>query len=1242
MLRIRAVATLLLISFSSGLFALGLGKLDTKSALNEPYEASIPVNGTEDELLGLTIALGSPEQFDRAGIARTAVLLGLTFELVDEEGSEPFIKLSSREPIREPFLNFLLDVNWPTGRLLREYTVLLDPPLYDSTPVMASPSAPSTPAMPEPAGEMPESTPSQDTVTSAASPAVAATASGDLGPIGANDTLWSIASNNLPSDAVSVQQMMVALLRTNPDAFIDGNINLLKKGAVLRFPGADDLGTISRDSALSEVRRQHQIWEDYRAQAGLAPAPRPSGAAAPATASSSSGPPDEGGDPDARLELVAPGGATAASGSSDASEAAGSDLLSEALDAKSQENDELLAKLTEAEEIIDLLQRQLNLRDDELAELQARLRELGVEAEVSAPIEMPAEAGDAATEVEELVQQPESEIVDEPAVMEPEPEAVEPEATDEQSVAELDQAETSTPLELAPEPVPAFPLNLVPQSIAGLVPGGALTILGVVGLILFVLFVLVVQALVKSFAARKVEVADEPESVSVAASEDITDTATPEDDDGDSEAITEIGDDDSDAFEEEDSTVVAAAEATEEAEEPEDDPLEEVNVYLAYERFDQAEELVKKVIAENPDVHQYKARLLEVYYSANDKPSYEATAKELYDAVGEDDPLWQTAVAMWSEMSPERALFEEGGEAEPGEATADDAKAFVDITADEGGDDDGDLDFDIGASDDSGDDDVLDLTATAETPDVGGDADADGSAGDADIIDLTATTDADSVEQTLAAESTDEILDLTSTEEIEQAATSNEGDDVFDLTSTEEIEQAASADSDDVLDLTGGDDSDDVLDLTGSDAGGEDVLDLTGTVDEPAGTADEGDDGLDFDLRDTAEISGEVAALSDGGGDEDVLDITGEGGGDDAGGDLLDITGGSDDVVELGDDEDGGDLLDVTKTGDLSSVVDEDLLNVTSPGMGNEAELELDDAPAEEETPSVDLDITTEAEGDDLDFDISDTVAPAFDSGDESADAADAGDDDGDLDFDIGGLADTSDGSDTIQRDGAETMTSLDLNQASSDSGPSIDADADVDLTLETEAQTIDVTSSLDDDSTLNVVEETNDAGGLEITLSSTAPGIGDDDDGVGELDIELGLDGDSDMDGLGADDALDITGGDDDASLDELTVDMDDLGAGDDVLDITAGDAGDHLDTLILDEDEDADEDGADKTIVMPQADNVEMQSADDEADTKLNLAKAYIELGDKDGARTILQEVQSDGTDAQKAEASDLLGQL
>ncbi len=738
MLRNRAVALILGLFASPLVIALGLGTLQSSSSLNEPFTGRIELIGASaGDFDALTVKLASLEQFKRAGISLNPLLYQLKFSLEENRSGKDFISITSKDPIREPFLNFLVELNWSNGRLLREYTVLLDPPLYDANRRRAQAT---TAAAPAPAATSPQAATAPP--APAPSPSVASYSAGNqYGPVTSTDTLWSIASSIRPDESVTVQQMMLALLRENPEAFGEGNINLLRRGAVLRLPDADSLRTISAGEAFAEVQRQHQLWENYRNQIAEVPTSQPVGA--PAAATDDTAPAAPGSAADSRLELIAPGG-TDSGGSPGRGAAGGSDLLREEIDARAQQNDELSGKLLEAEEIIDLLQRQVNIKDEELAALQARLAELGIEHGDAGMVEDDAASSDdpdmADDEPDEEVLAGD-EVVDDSdldADSDDDMVAVDDEVADE---AADDTGPAPTAASEQPTPARAFPHSLIPEHIAAMVPGGALTVLGLIAAAILGLFAAVIGFLMKS---RGGESESRP-AVSVAKakaapeidSEDPTVTAPTDIPDDDSEAVTEIGaSGDAQSEFDPNATVEAAADgdaaftttATDLPAMPaapgadEEDPLEEINVYLAYERFDQAEELVKRVIGQYPDRHEYKLRLLEVYYSSNDRAEYENAARDLFDAVGDSDPLWESAVAMWTEMSPDRALFAEGAVADV-EPAGEAAKTFVDITGDaeasEAGErtlahapgGDSEPDFDLA---DSGDDDVLDLTATTD------------------------------------------------------------------------------------------------------------------------------------------------------------------------------------------------------------------------------------------------------------------------------------------------------------------------------------------------------------------------------------------------------------------------------------------------------------------------------------------------------------------------------------------------
>ncbi len=259
--------------------ALGLGEIDVRSRLNQRFVASIPLSAlAADEAESVRVALASNAEFDRAGIERGDYLSTLTFNVVND--GNPRIEISSSQVVREPFLNFLLSVNASSGRLLREYTVLLDPPGVGAAPESARPipvpapapvSSPSefyqtaeeakrpvvsasAPAASKPA---PALTPVPAASGAAAPAPVAAPTAlgeGEYGPVQSGETFWSIASRLRPEAGVTMDQMLLAIYENNRESF-DGGINGLRRGAVLKVPSPDSIRAVSPAAAKAEVAR---------------------------------------------------------------------------------------------------------------------------------------------------------------------------------------------------------------------------------------------------------------------------------------------------------------------------------------------------------------------------------------------------------------------------------------------------------------------------------------------------------------------------------------------------------------------------------------------------------------------------------------------------------------------------------------------------------------------------------------------------------------------------------------------------------------------------------------------------------------------------------------------------------------------------------------------------------------------------------------------------------------------------
>jgi len=259
--------------------ALGLGEIHLNSALNQPMNAEIElIAAAPDELNALRATLANRDAFTRYGIDRPPFLSSLTFSVGKGKDGRQALLVRSTDAIPEPFVTFLVEVNWSRGRLMREYTVLLDPPVYtpgeaasNAAPIAAAStaaaaadtgaSAPSRPASPPISAPSARSyNPNRSSAGAASDSAVSSGASGgNTYRVGGGDTLTKIARSLRAGSPAEVDQTMIALYRANPEAF-GGNINILRRGAVLRVPGADQIAALNQSEAMSEVQRQMSSW----------------------------------------------------------------------------------------------------------------------------------------------------------------------------------------------------------------------------------------------------------------------------------------------------------------------------------------------------------------------------------------------------------------------------------------------------------------------------------------------------------------------------------------------------------------------------------------------------------------------------------------------------------------------------------------------------------------------------------------------------------------------------------------------------------------------------------------------------------------------------------------------------------------------------------------------------------------------------------------------------------------------
>ena len=368
--------------------ALGLGEVKLYSSLNQPLVAEIELlqvgDLTKNEILP---NLASRSDFQRAGVERPLSLSGLTFRTVLGEDGTRVIKVTSSQPVQEPYLNFLLEVHWPSGRLLREYTLLLDPPAFNSQPVapVQPPQMPSrkvysvrdeVPAGREHSPGHPDSSalsvrklsPPQEQGGYSSAPSISA----EGYTVRPGDTLWEVAQGIRPGDDLSIQQTMLAVQRSNPDAFDKNNINRLRRGAVLRIPKRSEISEITAREAIVAVARQNKAWRNDMQMAQIDGTRRDKPESSGSTAT------EKG-----KLAIVGSetqvgqgqdlGGDKSANNGALQTELA---MTRERLDKLTRENAELVSRLTDLDEQVATLNRLLTLKDDQMAALQAEMNQV--------------------------------------------------------------------------------------------------------------------------------------------------------------------------------------------------------------------------------------------------------------------------------------------------------------------------------------------------------------------------------------------------------------------------------------------------------------------------------------------------------------------------------------------------------------------------------------------------------------------------------------------------------------------------------------------------------------------------------------------------------------------------------------------------------------------------------------------------------------------------------------------------
>ena len=688
---LKRISLALVFLVSGEVLAVGLGDIKLDSALNEPLRAEIELlSATPDELSNLSVTLASADTFERYGIDRPVYLQQIVFQIVKSGTAEGnYVRVTSPSPITEPFLTFLVEAEWSRGRLLREYTVLLDPPTYappavqqapavqapsrstsadsgrierqpqpraaePAQPAVSRPSARPEPApepVPAPAYEEPRPMPAQDD-------APYDTGAGGDYYVEKGETLWGLASRVRPDSRLTMNQTMLAIFEANPAAF-GGNINMLRAGASLRIPSADEIYRIGRGDALSEVQRQHAAWGGYTPPVVTEPETSPS------------------------LTLVPPD-------DEDLGRPYDADYEPEPLPLTREEEIEAEIASIEASDV-PVQQSLIEIRNNRLAELRQELA--AIRGEVYEP------------PVDEFVEEPfVDELVEEP-VDELDDLLVDDTLAGEDEVAEEPEAVVDEEPEVVSRPAPPPEKGLVGKILDTLTQYWMAIIGAVVVIVGGILFLFLRRGRDDDIDdSRPWEQLDEGELEAGALASTESMRAPTRDDD---EAIVVVEQDTIIRPREEDTVEVPAPDlhastgTTGEFGSLEDtfssetavnldqtDPLAEADFHMAYGLYDQAADLVNGALESEPKDKSLLAKLCEIYFVWGNRDAFIDAAGRLKAVVGDSESAnWDKIVIMGQQIAADDALF--------AGASAAAATKAVDLSFEDGGEEAGALDMDF-------------------------------------------------------------------------------------------------------------------------------------------------------------------------------------------------------------------------------------------------------------------------------------------------------------------------------------------------------------------------------------------------------------------------------------------------------------------------------------------------------------------------------------------------------------------
>ncbi|MBP7530530.1 MAG: hypothetical protein KA775_01735 [Ottowia sp.] len=658
--------------------ALALGAITVRSALGEPLRAEIEVPQiSTEEAATFQAAVASPQAFRSAGVDYSPALSGARVTLHRRANGQAYLRVVGDRPVNEPFLGIVIDANWANGRVVRDYTMLVDPPgraapppVVVTQPQTASP-APMAPAAPAPVAPPPvvpatvaeQTTPATADAAARArsarmaearrkaaapaaapAPAPAASGGGDQVRVQRGDTAYALASAHRV-EGVSLDQMLVAMLRANPNAFIRGNVNLMKAGAVINMPTAEQAAATSRQAARRTVVAQSRDFNAYRR--GVAQRAGGTRVAA-ATRSASGG--VQAQVRDTRAAAPAQDRLTLSRG--------GSPSGSEATVAQSRQAQEQAERVAELNKNISELSR-LQAASGSPAAAPATSAVPAINVPTGAPAAAPAAAASApaAPPAAAPAPAPTAAAVTAPAsaasaAADAASSAVAAAASASAASAAADAASAATaaasaaPAPQRPRVAPPPPMPVQEPSFLDTLTENPLLPIAGAGL----LALLAGYGVYRSRQRKKdaapldssfIESRLQPDSFFGASGGQRVNTK-----DGGSSVSG------SSSMAYSPSQLDAAGDV---------DPVAEADVYLAYGRDMQAEEILKEALRTHPGRISIHRKLAEIYAKRRDARAFEAIATEAYAITQGQGPDWQAITSLGGELEPANPLYQPGG-----------------------------------------------------------------------------------------------------------------------------------------------------------------------------------------------------------------------------------------------------------------------------------------------------------------------------------------------------------------------------------------------------------------------------------------------------------------------------------------------------------------------------------------------------------------------------------------------------